>query len=137
MQIYSKINPKKVLLSVLKFEDIKSKRTDISPDSEFIQTSGRILHKDFKVPAHKHNYFKRETNLTQEVWIVLKGRILAKFYDLDDAFIYETILNGGDCITIFRGGHELTVLEDNTYFYEVKNGPYYGVEKDKIDLNEK
>ena len=137
MKIYSKVKPREVLLSILKFKDIKDKRTDISPSSEFIQTSGRILHKDFKVRAHKHNFFKRETNLTQEAWIVLRGKILAKFYDLDDTFIHESILTSGDCVTIFRGGHELTILEDDTYFYEIKNGPYYGAEKDKVNINEK
>tara|TARA_B100000787_G_scaffold169397_1_gene160475 strand:- start:11788 stop:12201 length:414 start_codon:yes stop_codon:yes gene_type:complete len=137
MYIYSKVESKKVLSSILRFKDIKDKRTDISPDTEFLQTSGRVLNKDFKVPAHKHNFLKRETNLTQEVWVVLRGKILARFYDLDDSFIYETILTSGDCAAIFRGGHELSVLEDETYFYEIKNGPYYGVEKDKVRLNEK
>ncbi|MFL2886644.1 MAG: hypothetical protein ACJZ4H_01370 [Candidatus Pelagibacter sp.] len=137
MQIFSKVEPDKILFSLLKFKDIKDKRTDISPTSEFIQTSGRILNKDFTVKAHKHNFLKRETNLTQEAWIVLKGKISAKLYDLDDTLIYETTLTSGDCITIFRGGHELNVLEDNTYFYEIKNGPYYGVEKDKVTINEK
>ena len=83
MKFFSKINPKLVLFSILKFKDIKDKRTDISPETEFLQTSGRILNKDFKVKAHKHNKLIRETNLTQEVWIVLRGKLLAKFYDLD------------------------------------------------------
>ena len=137
MYIYSKVESKKVLSSILRFKDIKDKRTDISPDTEFLQTSGRVLNKDFKVPAHKHNFLKRETNLTQEVWVVLRGKILARFYDLDDSFIYETIRTSGGCAAIFRGGHERSVLEDETYFYEIKNGPYYGVEKDKVRLNEK
>ena len=136
MKIFSKVEPEKILLSILKFNDISDKRNDISPENEFIQTSGRKLKKDFKVQAHKHNRLKRTSNITQEAWIILKGKINAKFYDLDDKFIYETDLEGGDCVTIFRGGHELKVLEDDTFFYEVKNGPYLGIEKDKKNLSE-
>tara|TARA_B100001027_G_C16128180_1_gene268022 strand:- start:186 stop:596 length:411 start_codon:yes stop_codon:yes gene_type:complete len=136
MKIFSKVEPEKILLSILKFYDIDDKRKDISPETEFIQTSGRKLNKDFKVKAHKHNYLKRSSNITQEAWIILKGKINAKFYDLDDKFIYETDLESGDCVTIFRGGHELKVLEDDTYFYEVKNGPYLGIEKDKKNISE-
>ena len=137
MKFFSKNQPNLVLFSILKFEDIKDKRTDVSPETEYLQTSGRILNKDFKVKAHKHNNLFRETNLTQEAWIVVSGKLLAKFYDLDDKFVHEEILTDGDSVTIFRGGHELEVLADNTYFYEIKNGPYYGVEKDKVFLNEK
>ncbi len=136
MKFYSKIKPSEILFSILRFNDIKDQRTDISPENEFLQASGRVLKKDFKVKAHKHNNLKRETNITQEAWIVIKGEIYAKFYDLDDKFIYETNLTDGDCITIFRGGHELTVVKDNTYFYEFKNGPYYGVDADKVKINE-
>ena len=136
MKFYSKVDTTKILFSLLRFNEIKEKRTDISPDDQFLQTSGRVLKKGFKVNAHKHNHIKRETNITQEAWIILKGLISAKFYDLDDKLIFETTLTKGDCVTIFRGGHELSVLEDNTFFYEIKNGPYFGVEADKEMINE-
>lgn len=133
-KIYSKIEPAKLICNFLKFSEITNKRCDISPEEEFIQVSGRILEKDFIVPAHKHNFQKRETNLTQETWIVIKGKLKAKFFDLDDKFLDEIIMNDGDCIAIFRGGHQLEVLDENTYFYEVKNGPYNGIQKDKKNL---
>ena len=95
----------------------------------------KISNSDFKVKAHKHNVQIRKTSLTQEAWVVLKGKIKAKFYDLDDKLIFETILKDGDCISIFRGGHSLEVLEDKTIFYEFKNGPYNGVAKDKVFID--
>ena len=134
-KIYSKVEPNKILLSMIRFDEIKDVRNDISPDEEFIQASGRILNSDFKVKAHKHNVQMRSTSLTQEAWVVLKGKIKAKFYDLDDKLIFETILKDGDCISIFRGGHSLEVLEDKTIFYEFKNGPYNGVAKDKVFID--
>lgn len=134
MKIYSKIKKNKLILSVLKFKKITDKRHDISPEDEFLQTSGRILKKNFHIKAHKHNELKRTTNITQEAWIILRGKILGKFYDLDDSLLHEEVLESGDCVTIFRGGHELLVLEDDTYFYEIKNGPYYGVKHDKENI---
>tara|TARA_B100000427_G_scaffold328277_1_gene340990 strand:+ start:1786 stop:2202 length:417 start_codon:yes stop_codon:yes gene_type:complete len=131
-KIYSKVEPDKIILSMMRFNEIKDVRNNISPDEEFIQASGRILNSDFKVKAHKHKVQMRKSSLTQEAWVVIKGKIKAKFYDLDDKVIFETILKAGDCISIFRGGHSLEVLEDKTIFYEFKNGPYNGLEKDKV-----
>lgn len=131
MKIYSKLQQDKIILSTLKFTEITNERNDISPTEEFLQTSGRKLKKNFTVKAHKHKKLIRKTNITQEAWIILKGKILGKFYDLDDSLLHEDTFSAGDCVTIYRGGHEFIVLEDSTYFYEIKNGPYYGIENDK------
>jgi dTDP-4-dehydrorhamnose 3,5-epimerase-like enzyme len=85
---------------------------------------------------HKHKELIRETNRTQEAWVILSGKIRAKFYDLDDSLILETVLMEGDCAIVFRAGHGFEVLEDNTILYEFKTGPYYGVEADKTFINE-
>ena len=45
-------------------------------------------------------------------------------------------MGAGDCVVVFKAGHEFTVLEDNTIIYEFKNGPYYGVEADKTFIKE-
>ena len=42
-KIYSKVNPDKLISSVVSIEDIGSYRTDISPESEFLQVSARSL----------------------------------------------------------------------------------------------
>ena len=42
-KIYSKIEPDKILLSMIRLNEIDEVRKDISPDDEFIQVSGRIL----------------------------------------------------------------------------------------------
>jgi len=46
------------------------------------------------------------------------------------------ILEDGDCLVLFRGGHSLEVLDKNTIMYEFKTGPYFGFEKDKETINE-
>ena len=86
------------------------------------------------VRPHKHINKVRNTNETQEAWIVLRGKIEGEFFDLDDKSIFKCELSFGDCIVVYRGGQRLKVLEDNTIFYEFKNGPYFGAHEDKIDI---
>ena len=87
-KIYSKINPELLLLTIIKFDQINKKRQDLSPKEEFLQVSCQIFENGSLLRAHKHKEVKRNTNLTQEVWVVIKGKISARFYDLDDKFGY-------------------------------------------------
>ena len=135
-RFYSKKEKEKLIFSLLRFENICEKRIDLSPDDEFMQVCGRIMSEGVSVPAHRHNKTQRKTNLTQEAWVLLKGKVRAKFYDLDDSFLCEREVFSGDVIVLYRGGHSLEVLEDNTIFYEFKNGPYFGVNKDKEKIDE-
>ena len=136
-RIYSKVNKDKLVLALMRFNDISEYRTDLSPDDEYLQISGRKLEKGLKVKAHKHTPIERKTDITQEAWVVFEGCIKGTFYDLDDSVLYETEIKKGDVIVLFRGGHSLEVLDEDTIFYEFKTGPYYGVEADKEAINEK
>ena len=131
-RIFSNINQEELLLVINKKEDIDNNRKDLCPDGQFLQISTKVLSCGTKFKPHKHLYLERNTNITQEAWIILSGKIKATFYDLDDSIILEEILTLGDCAVVFSAGHSFEVLEDNTILYEVKNGPYYGIEKDKI-----
>jgi cupin fold WbuC family metalloprotein len=132
-KIYSKKDGS-LIASIIRLNDIKPYRTDISPESEFIQVSGRILEPNTYVKPHKHKPIKRETTITQECWIVLSGKIQADIYDIDDSKLDSIVINHGDCMVFFKGGHSLLSLEEDTIFYEIKNGPYYGYENDKEDI---
>tara|TARA_R100000742_G_C4200700_1_gene29896 strand:+ start:58 stop:474 length:417 start_codon:yes stop_codon:yes gene_type:complete len=136
-RIYSKVNKDKLVLALMRFNEISEYRTDLSPDGEYLQISGRKLEKGLKVKAHKHIPISRKTDITQEAWVVFEGCIKGTFYDLDDSVLYETEIGKGDVIVLFRGGHSLEVLDEDTIFYEFKTGPYYGVEADKEAINEK
>ena len=128
---FSKREENKLIFSILRLREITEKRVDLSPDEEYMQVCGRILKQGFKVAPHRHMNTKRETNLTQESWIILRGKVKASFYDLDDSFLCDRIIEKGDVVVFYRGGHGLEVLEEGTVFYEFKNGPYFGIEKDK------
>ena len=132
---FSKVQKDKLIFSILRFDEISEKRVDVSPDSEYLQVCGRIINEGFVVDSHRHLITNRETDLTQESWVILKGKVKASFYDVDDTHLCDRIINSGDVVVFYRGGHGLEVLEDNTIFYEFKNGPYFGVQKDKEKIN--
>ena len=45
--------------------------------------------------------------------------------------VAEQLLRSGDILIFLAGGHDFTIIEEDTVVYEVKNGPYLGAEKDK------
>ena len=130
-RFYSHIEPNKLIFSLLRLKDITNYREDLSPDSEYLQVSGRKLAKGVSVAPHRHIPIERKTDITQEAWVVLEGSVRGTFYDLDNTILYETNINAGDCVVLYRGGHSLEVKDEDTLFYEFKTGPYYGVEADK------
>lgn len=130
-KIYSKIEPERLLAVINKITDINLERVDLAEENEPLQGSAKKLKKGERFKPHRHNVLHRETSLTQEAWVVIKGGILVSLYDLDDTFFYEEVLEEGDCILNFRAGHTFETLKDDTILYEFKNGPYMGVEADK------
>ncbi len=85
--------------------------------------------------AHKHLPNERITKKTQEAFIVIGGSVQIELFDLDNSLIMTEVLNAGDCYIYLDGGHALKILSEEAYFYEIKNGPYLGREKDKEFLN--
>lgn len=130
-EIYSKVDPNVLLHTVNKMSEITHKRCDISPPNEYMQVSCFRLDNEKTFKPHKHIENHRTLDITQESWIVVKGKVKAILYDLDDTIVEEVVLEAGDCSITFRGGHNYCALEDDSVVYEYKNGPYKGVENDK------
>jgi hypothetical protein len=132
-KIYSKVSPEKLLHIVVRFSDIKPGREDIISEENFIQCSMLNLEKGKTFKPHKHIWKSRDRMvIAQESWVVIKGSVKCTFYDLDDTIIQETILNVGDSSFTLEGGHNYLILEDETFVYEYKTGPYEGQLLDKI-----
>ena len=129
--IYSKVEKHTQLLVINRRYEISENRTDLCSENQLLQISTKTLKKGTKFRPHKHNKLQRITETTHEAWIILQGTIRAKFWDIDDKVIHETVLRSGDCAVVYSAGHDFEVLEENTILYEVKNGPYYGRLKDK------
>ena len=143
LNIYSKIQPDKILHIIYKMDPAKhyldanqKHREDLIPEDNFIQCSFLKMNNGKTFPAHKHIKKERhyQEQIAQESWIVIKGKVKAILYDLDDTIISEEILYPGDASFTLEGGHTYEILEDDTVVYEYKTGPYEGQEFDKVFL---
>tara|TARA_B100000886_G_C20210532_1_gene402221 strand:- start:190 stop:642 length:453 start_codon:yes stop_codon:yes gene_type:complete len=129
--ITSKIEPGVMLHQIFKPKNLSPERINISPEHESLQVAYIGLKLDQTFKAHKHVIHDRNMPMAQESWIVISGKVKVFHYDLDDKIINESILLPGDCTITYRGGHNYLALEERTFVYEVKTGPYHGVENDK------
>jgi hypothetical protein len=131
-KIYSKIEPNKLLHIINRLVEI-SDRQEIVPENNFIQCATLKMEKGKTFKPHKHIEKHRvyEKQIAQESWVIIKGSVRCKFYDIDDKLIAEPILYPGDASYTLYGGHTYEILEDDTIVYEYKTGPYEGQEFDK------
>ena len=93
---------------------------------EFSQQLGMLVHPKGKVVGrHRHRPVRREVFRTQEVLVVLDGRLEVEIFDDDVELLETVILEPGDAVLLARGGHRIAVLEA-CKMIEVKQGPYAG-----------
>lgn len=130
-KFYSKLEPGKLLHSVVRVTDVVAKRADFVDPAEFLQVAGIKLVAGDTFRAHKHIPVQKTTTIAQESWVVLRGAVVAVFFDLDDSLLAEVTLNAGDLSLTFYGGHTYRCIED-AVVYEFKTGPYLGIERDKV-----
>lgn len=135
--IYSKVDPTKLLHVVVRKEDMVKGRREIISAENFIQCSMLNLDTGHTFRPHKHIWKERTRNIiAQESWVVIQGSVRCTFYDLDNTVVDEVILNQGDASFTLEGGHNYLILEDGTLVYEYKTGPYEGQENDKRFLDD-
>jgi cupin fold WbuC family metalloprotein len=95
---------------------------------EFSQQLGMLVHAKGKVvDRHRHKPVRREILRTQEVLVVLSGRIKIQIYNDEGSLLRTVILKEGDSILLATGGHRVEVLR-KARILEVKQGPYAGFE---------
>jgi len=103
---------------------------------EPIQASRMCYNGGKMFDTHKHKMRPRLSNYTQECFIIHKGKIRIEIYSeessMDSLNNIGTIeAKAGDIVILYKGYHGLIVLEDNSIFYEIKNGPFTNVKEDK------
>jgi hypothetical protein len=132
IKYFSKKQPNLLLHIVNRLSEI-SNRTEIIPENNFIQCATLKMPANKTFPPHKHITKDRHYSeqIAQESWVVIKGRVKCKFYDIDDTLIAEPILEAGDASFTLYGGHTYEILEEDTIVYEYKTGPYEGQKLDK------
>lgn len=135
--IYSKIEPGKILHTIVRKEDLTPGRKEVVSEDNFIQCAILNMEEGKTFKPHRHIWKERTRNvIAQESWIVIQGSVKCIFYDLDDTIIATPILYPGDASFTLEGGHTYQILEDNTLVYEYKTGPYEGQSLDKTFIGE-
>jgi cupin fold WbuC family metalloprotein len=130
--IYSKVDPNKLLHVIVRKEDLIKGRIEVVPENNFIQCALLNMDEGKTFKPHRHIWKERTRNvIAQESWIVIAGSVKCTFYDIDDQIIAEPVLQPGDASFTLEGGHTYTILENDTLVYEYKTGPYEGQSLDQ------
>lgn len=112
------------------------KTTFFSPDQSSFQF-GLLAHKaGFVEPPHYHAPFSRTIDDLQQMFVVQRGVVVVELYTDDGKLLREVTLKAGDAIVLIHGVHAIRVIEDMQCI-SVKQGPFLGPEKDKVNVEVK
>lgn len=128
------LNIEKIETKIKKRQVNKEVTTWYGNNTEAIQASRMCYNVGKEFKTHKHILRPRLNNYTQECLIVIQGQIKVDIYNLDKVLIGEIEGNPGDIVILYKGYHKLLVTENNSIFYEVKNGCFTTVQEDKTFL---
>jgi hypothetical protein len=129
-KIYSKSEPGRLLHVILDTNEPFDNRLDLCDPGQWLQVSVIKLPAAKKVSPHIHH--PRPPNpsgasgITQECWIVLRGEIQIRLFDLDRSPLHQQALSPGQMLVTFYGGHALECGSAGALMIECKNGPYMG-----------
>lgn len=123
----------KSLYAVLINKKLATKNKTYWVGDSFSSLQGSIMSYDSgKLFAnHKHKLNPRIINRTQEAFFVVSGKIKLSIWSDSKIWLGELIASTGEAIFIWKGFHELIILEDDTVAYEIKAGSFTSVEDDK------
>lgn len=88
-------------------------RSDLVDPEERLQVAILQFEKGKLFQPHIHLKRERPILVTQEAWVVLKGSVKVRYFDLDKNHIADVVLSAGDISMTFRGGHGYEMLEDS------------------------
>jgi len=106
--------------------------TPYSDDADFIQALHWHYDGGKRLQAHEHLRVPRTATHTQEVIVVLRGRVRTTVYDAAHNAVAVVEVAPGEAMALLQHGHGYDILEDDTRVLEIKNGPYPGAEADRV-----
>jgi hypothetical protein len=129
-KIYSKSEPGRLLHVILDTNEPFENRLDLCDGKEWLQVSVMKLPAEKKVNPHIHQPRPPSPSagagITQECWIVLRGEVKIRLFDLDQTLLHQQALLPGYMLVTFYGGHALECGTAGAMMIECKNGPYAG-----------
>ena len=121
MKIYDK--DKKLLAIFIKNEDTKVEKNFVTENEQEMQLASFNLKKGTKILNHYHPKQTRTITSTAEVITVIDGSLKINIFDDDLKIVESQIINSGETVALFAGGHGIEVIE-RSRFIESKQGPY-------------
>ncbi len=119
------------IIAIVVNKDFKKNGINFVSKKEFtLQLGVNNYKKEYKIKPHFHIGKKIIINKIQEIVHIENGKVIVDLYDLSGKKFKSIILSMGDTIFFIDGGHGFEILED-TKIIEVKQGPYFGKDKDK------
>ena len=85
--------------------------------------------KNYVIQPHLHRRSLKKIYDTNEVIIILNGKLKINFFNSKKIYLKSKIITKGDILILLSGGHGFKILR-NCKFIEVKQGPY-NINKDK------
>jgi len=120
----------KIIAIVVKSDFKKEGVNFVSKGGYPLQLGISSYKKGGTIKAHFHIEKEIRINKIQEVVHIKSGRAMVNLYDLNGKKFQSVELSDGDTIFLVDGGHGFEMLDD-TKIIEVKQGPYFGKDKDK------
>lgn len=132
LEIKSAIKSNVILSSYFNSSEVNYERMSMTNNDDLLQVGVTKFSQNFGVKAHKHlPVDRRNLQITQELWILIKGAVTVEIYDVDDSLVKILEMNSGDMLLYKNGGHSFITKSVECILYEVKNGPYFGPGQDK------
>ena len=120
MKIYDK--DKKLLAIFIKNEDTKVEKNFVTENEQEMQLASFNLKKDKNIKPLSPQTNRTITS-TAEVITVIDGSLKINIFDDDLKIVESQIINSGETVALFAGGHGIEVIEKSR-FIESKQGPY-------------
>ena len=121
MEIRDKNN--KLLAMIFTPGDYKNEKHFLTENNNEFQIAQFNLDQGTEIKRHIHRKQERKIENTSEVIIVNEGSLELEIYDESLELVTTEIVNKGQVIALFNGGHGFKSLL-NSKFLEVKQGPY-------------
>ena len=112
-------------------------RYDFSEHHFRLQVAALMLPRGQVFPPHLHIDCSElvRRGRAQEAWVILRGKIRFRYYDLDEAPLGHLDIAAPAMTFTNAGGHTYEALDDSLVV-EFKSGPYQGADRDKMRFHD-
>lgn len=104
----------------------------VTSDEDEIQVGSFTYNAPHKVKKHIHNELPRTISRTQEFLYIQEGAATVSIYDVEGVIVETVTLHKHSGLVIFQGWHDAQI-DEHCQFFEVKLGPYMGVNDKRHD----